>query len=140
MREKVKRLKFERIDPAGNYAAISYKAIDGGMMNIKLNPIEADIIEIADSNNNVKMQFCIGEPASEESIEQNISNLDSIPEIKSFLDCLHLNTIKDKKKKKKKKKKNCGITLCHGFCRVLICPLAVAYWNMRSCQICFCMS
>lgn len=95
LREKVKRLKFERIDPAGNYAAISYKAIDGGMMNIKLNPIEADIIEIADSNNNVKMQFCIGEPASEESIEQNISNLDSIPEIKSFLDCLHLNTIKD---------------------------------------------
>lgn len=95
LREKVKKLKFQSIDPAGNYTPISYKAIDGGMMHINLNPIEASLIEIADSNNNVKMKFCIGESADNQFVEENVSNLDAIPEIKSFLSALNLTTIKD---------------------------------------------
>lgn len=93
LREKVKELKFNSIDLAGNYSAISYRAIDGGMTNINLDPIEADIIEIADSYGNVKMKFCISSLEDKQDKDQNYSNLNSIPEIKELLQTLNIDSI-----------------------------------------------
>ena len=93
LREKVKTLRFQSIDLAGNYSAVSYRAIDGGMTSITLDPIEADIIEIADSYGNTKMKFCISSLEDQEDKNQNYSNLNGIPEIKNLLQALNVNSI-----------------------------------------------
>lgn len=95
IREKVKALKFHSIDLAGNYSAVSYRAIDGGMTNISLDPIEADIIEIADSYGNVKMKFCISSLEDQNDRNQNFSNLNSIPEIQKLLQSLNVGSIEN---------------------------------------------
>ena len=95
LREKVKSLKFQAVDLAGNYTAISYMAIDGGMMSLDLNPIEADIIEIADSYGNIKMEFLCSSLEDQQYQTQNYANLDNIKEIKSFLNTLGVKSIKD---------------------------------------------
>ena len=57
LRGEVKGLKFKKIDIAGNYASVSYKAIDGGNMRINLNPFEINVINVADSNGKKKLSF-----------------------------------------------------------------------------------
>lgn len=59
LRKDVKNLKFKKIDSAGNYTSVAYKAIDGGNMKLNLNPVEINIINVADSYFNKKMSFVI---------------------------------------------------------------------------------
>jgi hypothetical protein len=43
----------------GSYSSVSYKAIDGGRMKIYFDPLELDLIDVADSYGNLKMRFII---------------------------------------------------------------------------------
>ena len=61
LREGVRKLAFKKIDIAGNYASISYKAFDGGKMGIKFNPFEVNVVDVADSNGKRKVRFVVPE-------------------------------------------------------------------------------
>jgi hypothetical protein len=56
LREGVRKLVFKKIDIAGNYASISYKAFDGGKMGIRFNPFEVNVVDVADSKK--ESAFC----------------------------------------------------------------------------------
>jgi len=83
LRAEVRRLKFVPVESAGYYSPISYKAFDGGMFNIYFDPLELDIVEIADSNGNTKMHFAI--PLGEELEDEDFSTIESDPLMKKFL-------------------------------------------------------
>lgn len=50
LRAEVKKLKFIPVEAAGYYSAIAYKSFDGGMFKLSFDPLEIDVIEVADSN------------------------------------------------------------------------------------------
>jgi len=98
LRKEVKKLKFVPIEPMGTYTSVTYKAIDGGKMKISFEPLEIDLIEVADSFGNLKMKFVlpVGSDESEEEENDEIGNfLDNDPIIKKFLDILGKKTILD---------------------------------------------
>ena len=57
LRREVKKLIFMPVDPMGSYISVAYKAIDGGKMKISFEPLEIDLIEVADSYGNIKMKW-----------------------------------------------------------------------------------
>ncbi len=83
-----KLLKFVPIEPMGMYTSVTYKAIDGGRMKISFEPLEIDLIEVADSFGNLKMRFVLpinsDESQDEEGVEES-NFLDEDPIIKKFL-------------------------------------------------------
>ena len=91
LRNYVKNLKFTPVDPVGHYSCITYKAIDGGKMNIDFNPFEIDYIEIADSNENELMKFVM--PQGIKLLKEDFHFIDKLPEIKSFLEILDAESI-----------------------------------------------
>jgi hypothetical protein len=93
IRKQVKKLTFNPIDSSDSYSSITFKAVDGGMMGINLSPFEVDIIEIADSNGNVKMKFAV--PSNEDMKNYDFSDIDNKKEMKQFLGLLKLSTIKE---------------------------------------------
>lgn len=93
MRKLVQNLKFIPIDPVGYYSCVTYKAIDGGKMNIDFDPFEIDYVEIADSNENVLLKFVI--PQGIEMEKSDFKTLDEMPIIKTFLDIFKVNSIAD---------------------------------------------
>ena len=88
LRDQVKKLTFKKIDTAGNYSSITYKAFDGGRMGIKFNPFEINVIDIADSNGRRRVRFVIPEISGYEDDddvkEDVLDQLDKIPEIKKL--------------------------------------------------------
>ncbi len=99
LREEVRKLTFKKIDIAGNYASISYKAFDGGTMGIRFHPFEVNIVDVADSNGKRKVRFVvpeIGGYTDDETVLQNvIDELDKIPEIKKLVGLLGQKSIRD---------------------------------------------
>jgi hypothetical protein len=99
LREDVRSLVFKRIDMAGEYASISYKAIDGGKMKINFNPFEINVIDVADSNGNKKLSFVVPEISSygdntEEAVKDMIlRKIDTIPVIQKFARMLNATSI-----------------------------------------------
>ena len=93
MRKLVKNLKFVPVDPVGYYSCVTYKAIDGGKMNIDFDPFEIDYVEIADSNENVLLKFVI--PKGIEMKNTDFSTLDEMPIIKTFLNIFNANSMTD---------------------------------------------
>jgi len=88
LRRRVRELKFIPIDPMGSYSAVSYKAIDGGRMKIYFDPLELDLIDVADSYGNLKMRFLI--PKGTEDEKEQINNyLTCEPLIADFLKLLN---------------------------------------------------
>ena len=85
MRKLVQNLKFVPVDPIGHYSCVTYKAIDGGKMNIDFDPFEIEYVEIADSNENVLLKFFFPN-----GIEMQKTDFDSLLEEKG---------LKEKKKK-----------------------------------------
>ena len=83
LRAEVRKLKFTPVESAGYYSSISYKAFDGGMFNIYFDPLELDIVEIADSNGNTKMHFAI--PLGEELDDEDFRTIEDDPLMKKFL-------------------------------------------------------
>lgn len=95
LRQKVKTLQFVPIDPVGNYQTVTYKAIDGGKMNISFDPLEIDLVEVADSYGNLKMRFLVPKSDEDVNIEGNIDYLDNEPIIAKFLNLLNQKSLKD---------------------------------------------
>jgi hypothetical protein len=103
LREEVKKLTFKKIDIAGNYASVSYKAIDGGNMKISLNPFEMNVVNVADSNGKKKLSFVIpeikgyGESADEKEQAKSsiIKEVDKNAIIQRFLKLLNCSSIAD---------------------------------------------
>ena len=65
LRAEVRELKFVPVDPMGLYTSLTYKAIDGGKMKISFEPLEIDLIEVADSYGNLKMKFVLPKESDE---------------------------------------------------------------------------
>lgn len=88
LRSEAKKLKFVPIEAMGGYTSVTYKAIDGGRMKISFEPLEIDLIEVADSFGNLKMRFVLpvgsDESSDKEGNEQS-NFLDEDPIIKKFL-------------------------------------------------------
>ena len=99
LREEVRKLTFKKIDIAGNYASISYKAFDGGTMGIRFHPFEVNIVDVADSNGKRKVRFVvpeIGGYTDDETVLQNVMDeLDKIPEIKRLVRLLNQDSIRE---------------------------------------------
>lgn len=97
LRERVRDIDFKKVDIAGNYRSLSFKAIDGGQMNVHLNPFEVTIIEVADSNDNRKVSFLVPEMTGfddDKRIENEvIDQLDRIPIINKFAKLLKKKSI-----------------------------------------------
>jgi len=93
LREIVKKLSFVPVDPIGNYTCVTYKAIDGGKMNIQFNPFEMDLINIADSNGRELFKF-VTPKGTMDDIDTNVfAFLDNISFIKRFLSLLGKSTV-----------------------------------------------
>ena len=103
LRGEVKGLKFKKIDIAGNYASVSYKAIDGGNMRINLNPFEINVINVADSNGKKKLSFVVPEIKGygdnpddrEEAKSSIIKEIDKHIIIQRFVKMLNRSSIAD---------------------------------------------
>ncbi|NJD75867.1 MAG: hypothetical protein FIB08_02040 [Candidatus Methanoperedens sp.] len=102
LREAVKTLKYKKIDIAGDYASITYKAIDGGCMKINLNPFEINLVDVADSNGNIKLSFVVPQisgygdiPEQKQTMSVVIENVDNIPVIKKFTKLLNVSGVSD---------------------------------------------
>ena len=104
LRGDVKELKFKKIDIAGSYASISYKAIDGGNMRINLNPFEINVISVADSNGRKKLSFVVPEikgygdtpEDKKEALKEIVKEIDQKPIIQKFvkiLKCLSISEV-----------------------------------------------
>src|SRR3989442_14919811 len=89
LREGVRKLTFKKIDIAGNYASISYKAFEGGKMGIRFNPFEINVVDVADSNGKRKVRLVVphigGYEDDNQILKDVLDRLDEIPEIKKVV-------------------------------------------------------
>jgi hypothetical protein len=103
LRKDVKGLKFKKIDIAGSYASVSYKAIDGGNMRINLNPFEINVISVADSNGRKKLSFVVPEikgygdtpEDKKEALKEIVKEIDEKTIIQKFVNMLKCSSISE---------------------------------------------
>lgn len=99
LRDEVRKLTFKKIDLAGNYASITYKAFDGGKMGVRFSPFEINVIDVADSNGRRKVRFVVPEISGYEHNDQVLDDildeLDKIPEIKRLVGLLNQESVRD---------------------------------------------
>lgn len=103
LRKDVRGLKFKKIDIAGSYASVSYKAIDGGNMRINLNPFEINVISVADSNGRKKLSFVVPEikgygdtpEDKKEALKEIVKEIDQKPIIQNFVKMLKCSSISE---------------------------------------------
>lgn len=96
LRERVKGLEFAPLEPAGGYSPITFKAFDGGAFNLKFDPFEFDIVEIADSNGNRKLRFAAPRgDLDREEMARIVCEMDADPIIRRFLDMLGKESLSD---------------------------------------------
>ena len=90
LRKLVRTLKFIPIDPAGSYHPVTFRAFDGGLFNMHFDPFEFDIVEVADSDGNLKLKFAApsGDFDDKDTLKSIIKDLNSNPIIRAFLDIL----------------------------------------------------
>lgn len=92
LRNEVKKLRFVPIEPMGSYASVTYKAIDGGRMKISFEPLEIDLIEVADSYGNLKLRFVLPKGTDESEMDDG-RFLDADPIIQRFVNALGKSSI-----------------------------------------------
>lgn len=99
LREQVRKLAFRKIDMAGSYSSITYKAFDGGKMGIRFIPFEINVVDVADSNGKRRVRFVVPEISGFENDnevrEDVLDELDKIPEIKKLYTLLGQKSIRD---------------------------------------------
>ena len=90
LRERVRNLRFVQTDPVGSYKSTTFKSFDGGIFNLHFDPFEFDIVDVADSNGNIKMKFAApsGDFLETGDLKTIIADLDANPIIRRFLDIL----------------------------------------------------
>lgn len=97
LRQKVRTLKFVPVDMAGTYTSVSFKSFDGGMFNLHFDPFEFDIVDVADSNGNIKLKFAApnGDLRGTDELRTLFGNLEEDPIIRGFLDTLGQDSLLD---------------------------------------------
>lgn len=97
LRDEVKQLRFVPIEPAGSYMPISFKSFDGGMFNLHFDPFEFDIVKVADSHGNMKMNFAApaGDLDDDDELEAILTDLNANPIIQNFLSLVGMNSLKE---------------------------------------------
>ena len=97
LRKQAGRLKFVPIDPAGSYAPVSFKSFDGGMFSLDFDPLEFDVVEVADSNGNVRLKFAApgGDLRDSGELPAIIAELDADPTVSTFLGILGMKSLAD---------------------------------------------
>lgn len=97
LRGQAKSLEFVPVDPAGSYAPVSFKSFDGGVFNLHFDPFEFDVVEVADSNGNVRLKFAApgGDLRDSDELPAIIADLDADPIIQRFLDILGEDSLGD---------------------------------------------
>jgi len=97
LRSKVKSLRFIPVDPAGSYTSITFKSFDGGMFNLHFDPFEFDIVDVADSNGNIKLKFAApsGDLRGTNELRVIVEDLEKNPIIRRFLDVLGKDSLVD---------------------------------------------
>lgn len=97
LRSQARRLKFVPIDPSGSYAPVSFKSFDGGMFSLHFDPFEFDVVEVADSNGNVRLKFAApgGDLRDSGELPTLIEELDANPIISTFLGILGVKSLAD---------------------------------------------
>ena len=97
LRERVRRLEFVPVEPTGAYMPITFKSLDGGIFNLHFDPFEFDIVEVADSNGNVKLKFAApaGNFDSREELEPVLQDLNDNHIIKNFLGIMNRKSLQD---------------------------------------------
>ncbi len=93
LRKIVQDLKFNPVDPVGHYSCVTYKAIDGGKMDIDFDPFEIEYVEIADSNENVLLKFVM--PKGIEVEKSDFDTINEMPTIQTFLKIFDAKSITD---------------------------------------------
>lgn len=90
LRNVVKELEFVPLDPGGSYESVSFKAFDGGMFSLNFDPFEFDIVSVADSNGNRKLEFASpsGDMGNDDELKKIIEPFEREPVIRNFLDLL----------------------------------------------------
>ncbi|MGC8516158.1 MAG: DNA double-strand break repair nuclease NurA [Thermoplasmata archaeon] len=98
LRGEVRELQFVPIEPMGYYTSVTYKAIDGGKMSISFEPLEMDLIEVADSFGNLKMRFVIplgSDESRDQPGEAESFFLDEDPIMKKFLNLFSKGSVRE---------------------------------------------
>lgn len=87
LRDVVNELRFVPIEPAGSYMPVSFKSFDGGLLNLNFDPFEFDIVKVADSYGNIKMNFAApgGDLRDNGELETILRDLNEDPIIQRFL-------------------------------------------------------
>ena len=87
LKDVVNQLKFVPIEPAGSYMPVSFKSFDGGLLNLHFDPFEFDIVKVADSYGNIKMNFAApgGDLRDDGDLEIILSDLNEDPIMQNFL-------------------------------------------------------
>lgn len=93
IREAVRRLSFQPVDPVGMYAAVAYKAIDGGKLGITFDPFELELVNVADSYGNDLLKFLM--PKRREFTPNDFAFMDDLPPVREFLDGLGYSSVSD---------------------------------------------
>lgn len=91
LRTEVRNLKFVPVEAAGYYSAIAYKSFDGGMFKLSFDPLEIDVIEVADSNGNTKLKFAV--PIGDELEKADFGSIEELLIIKKFLSILGVDNL-----------------------------------------------
>lgn len=96
LREMVRNLKFVQIEPAGSYIPMTFKSFDGGRFNMRFEPFEFEVVKVADSNGNVKMNFAapVGD-LDDHDVGEILADLDANPIMRRFLDMLDTRSLRD---------------------------------------------
>ena len=96
LRERVRNLKFVPIEPAGSYIPMTFKSFDGGRFNLRFEPFEFEVVKVADSNGNVRMNFAapVGD-LEDEDVGEILSGLDANPIMRRFLDMLGAGSLRN---------------------------------------------
>ena len=97
LREVARNLRFIPIDPSGSYISTSFKSFDGGRFNLDFDPFEFDIIRVADSHGNVKINFAAptGDLHKSDDLHTILQDIDTDPIIQNFLSILKVNSLRD---------------------------------------------
>lgn len=97
LRDVVKKLEFIPLDPGGSYNTVTFKAFDGGVFSLNFDPFEFDIVAVADSNGNKKLEFASpsGDLGGREELQKIIRPFEQNPVIQRFLDILGKKSLLD---------------------------------------------
>ena len=90
LREKVRELGVTPIEPAGSYMPMTFKSFDGGRFDMHFEPFEFEVVKVADSSGNVKMNFAapVGDMSGDKELEEMLEPLNSHPVMRHFLDIM----------------------------------------------------